>query len=51
MWDELMSVMDNWYFVGGVLCALVLLAGVTLVAVLIALAVRKSSDRPRRRRP
>jgi hypothetical protein len=30
MWDKLMSVMDNWFFIGGCLLALVVLIGLYL---------------------
>jgi hypothetical protein len=30
MWDKLMSVMDNWYFIGGCILALVVLIGLYL---------------------
>lgn len=30
MWDKLMSVMDNWFFIGGCLVALVVLIGLYL---------------------
>lgn len=30
MWDKLMSVMDNWYFIGGCIAALVVLIGLYL---------------------
>jgi|SRR6266545_2075065 len=30
MWDKLMSVMDNWYFIGGCILALAVLVGLYL---------------------
>jgi hypothetical protein len=30
MWDKLMSIMDNWYFIGGCLVALIVLIGLYL---------------------
>jgi hypothetical protein len=30
MWDKMMSVMDNWYFIGGCILALVVLIGLYL---------------------
>lgn len=51
MWDKMMGVMDNWYFIGGCICVLPLLLVVGVVILVIVLTRRSSAPayRPRRR--
>jgi hypothetical protein len=48
MWDKMMDVMDNWYFIGGMLCALVVLLALGLLGLIIAMTKLSSSGRRER---